>query len=81
MEDYEPPTVYRRRYREPGEIAASDLQTAYQLAAGLVAEHGDQYLPLFERLDREMRAIAEKETTMRRALAIANGGKLTPEMP
>jgi len=51
--------------------AKRDLGTAVQLAARIVARYGDQYLPIFERLENELSALQTKTERLRRALEIA----------
>jgi len=62
---------YRRRYADGENVSSSDLIAAYRAAAELVAEGGDAYLPLFERLDREVRAREEQKALREHALRIA----------
>lgn len=78
MDPPPPPTLYKRKYNaDNDEVSPSDLREAYQLAARMVADHGEKYLPLFERLDREMNLQKEREAIKNRALIIAN--KLKPD--
>lgn len=76
MDSPAPPTLYKRKYATGGEVSPEDLRTAYEVAARLVGEHGDQYLPLFQRLDQEVQHQREKETLKNRALAVASQGTL-----
>jgi hypothetical protein len=76
MDTSRQPTLYKRRYADNEEVSSEDLRTAYQVAAQLVASHGDEYLPLFERLDQEVQQRDEKETIKHRALAVANRGAI-----
>ena len=65
------PTIYRRKYKKGDKVALSDLRQAYKIAAQLVAKDGDKYLPLFERLDKEMQSREKKEKIKAKALEIA----------
>lgn len=71
----ETPTINTRRYETSTNVPAKDLTTAYRVAATLVVEHGDQYLPLFERLDREMTSRDEKRAIRDRAAEVSKGAK------
>jgi len=64
-------TRYTRKYGAGDEVSSEDLMTAYEAAARLVAAHGDDYLPLFERLDAELQSLEEKERARSRALEVA----------
>lgn len=72
------PTRYKRRYEDGASVSSEDLRAAYEVAAGLVAQYGEQYLPLFERLDLEIRNVRGKEEAKRRALLIARGKLPSP---
>ena len=48
-----------------------DLKKSYIQAAKIVAVHGDKYLPVFERLEREYKTCKKKRETLRRVLEIA----------
>lgn len=48
------------------------LQRAYLVAAEIVAQHGEKYLPIFERLESELRAINAKESAIDRARMVAS---------
>ncbi len=65
------PLLYKRKYTDGDEVSFSDLQEAYRMAANLVAKGGDDYLPIFERLDKEMQERQYKETMKARALEVA----------
>lgn len=67
----ESPTIYRRKYGDHDEVSFTDLRAAYEIAASMVAEHGDKYLPLFERFDREMQTRQQQEAVKSRALEVA----------
>lgn len=54
-----------------GTVSSGDLTTAYRIAANLVADHGDTYLPLFERLDLEITARDERRAILDRAAEVA----------
>jgi hypothetical protein len=71
MEPSPPPTRYKRKYADAKAVASEDLRAAYETAAQLVAEQGDKYLPLFERLDAELQNRGEREQTRSRAIEVA----------
>ena len=50
------------------------LETALSYAALCIAEHGDAYLPLFERLEAEVEAARAKESARERAIRLAKSG-------
>lgn len=49
----------------------NDLNNAIILAARIVARHGEQYLPIFERLENEINAARDDSQRMNRAIEIA----------
>lgn len=57
------------------DISDHDLKNAYIKAARIVACHGDLYLPIFERLEMELKNREKKNLALKRALdvAIKNG--------
>lgn len=65
------PTIYKRKYGDHDDVSFSDLRAAYETAAGMVADHGDKYLPLFERLDHAMQERQHQESVKARALEVA----------
>lgn len=54
-----------------GDIAYPDLKAAYVQAAKVIAEYGDTYLPIFERLEKELKEVEKKQSSIDRALKIA----------
>lgn len=54
--------------RGPGPVTEAELRDAWAAMAQIVRDHGDVYLPIFERLDRELRAAEVRETSLTRAL-------------
>lgn len=48
------------------------LKKAYIQAAHIVSVHGDKYLPIFERLEKEYQDSLKKKSTLTRALALSN---------
>lgn len=48
-----------------------DLQECYELMAYIVNKHGDDYLPLFERLHEEIEARKEKNNLLEIASKVA----------
>lgn len=59
------------RPRSAREVTHERLQLAYERAALIVAEYGDQYLPVFERIERELNAYDATAAARQRALAVA----------
>jgi len=53
------------------EITLSVLKEAYQTAAKVVADHGDVYLPIFERLHNEIEQRKARDTMLAKAQAVA----------
>lgn len=59
-------------------MATPDMETllqAQQIAAQLVARDGPAFLPVFERLEAEMKAARAREASVERARAMAEGGR------
>lgn len=72
MKPPEPPVLYRRKYKDDNkEVSIKDLRDAYHRAARMVADRGDQYLPLFERLEQEIKDRQNKDATKARAIEVA----------
>lgn len=71
MDKPQEPIIYKRKYGDHDEVSFSDLRAAYETAAGMVADHGDKYLPLFERLDQAMQERQHQESVKARALEVA----------
>jgi len=65
------PLLYKRKYEDSDDIALCDLQEAYHLAARKVADGGENYLALFERLEDELLRRESRKDAMARALKIA----------
>jgi hypothetical protein len=51
--------------------AVRHVERALLVAAQLVAYHGDAYLPIFERLERELAALHRQTSAVERARTIA----------
>ena len=75
MKNVKLPYLYKRRYLDNRDISSEDLKIAYHQAAKLVAEHGEKYLPIFERLEKEMHNMQNKEAAIKRALEVATNVK------
>lgn len=61
------------------EVSYQDIKDAYLLAAMIVAEHGEEYLPIFERLQTELNSFSAKKKLVDKAKEIAsNYQHLTP---
>ena len=67
---------------KPATLSLSRLIQARRIAAGVVEEHGDWALPLFERLDREVQErehlIARLQLARADQTEISNSRKLSP---
>lgn len=61
----------RRRRSAGAEVAPEEGQRALIVAARLVDLHGKVYLPIFERLERELVALHRRELAIERAKKIA----------
>lgn len=53
------------------DITKKDIEEDYKIAAEIVALYGDGYLPVFERVHREMEKIIEADGIKSLALKIA----------
>jgi len=71
MSKPEVPTIYKRKYGDHDDVSFADLSAAYKVAASMVAKHGDEFLPMFERLDKEMQTRKNKDDIKARALEVA----------
>ncbi|WP_414832155.1 hypothetical protein [Afifella sp. YEN Y35] len=61
----------RRPPQARGEPGLAELTRARALAASLVLRHGEELLPIFDRLDRECAALEKREDALDRVRAIA----------
>lgn len=52
-------------------VSDEDVAKAYKIMAGIVRDHGDKYLPVFQRLHDEMEARKAKQGLKDIALQIA----------
>ena len=52
-------------------VMERDMEEAVVLAAQIAARYGDKYLPLFERLESELRNVRAGSALMSRAIEIA----------
>lgn len=48
-----------------------DLENVILLAAQIVARHGEKYLPIFERLESEIREMQASSERLKRAMELA----------
>ncbi len=69
-------TQYKRKYAEHDNVSFVDLRSAYEIAASMVAKHGDKYLPIFERLDKEIQTRKQQEHIKAKALEVAKKAKI-----
>jgi len=76
MDKPQEPVTYKRKYAAGDEIAFADLRRAYETAARLVTENGDQYLPVFERLDQAMQERQHKEHLKVRAEEVVRKSRI-----
>jgi hypothetical protein len=64
-----PPTARPRTIRA---VTREALQRGLEQAAAIVRNYGDQYLPVFERLERELQEWDAQASIRDRALAVAS---------
>jgi len=57
----------------PNDITYERLKEAYLSVAMIVAEHGECYLPIFERLDKELQKAEKNQSLLDKAFRIAKG--------
>ncbi|TVQ84003.1 MAG: hypothetical protein EA357_04185 [Micavibrio sp.] len=79
METPKKPVLYTRKYTKDDDISFDDLRTAYRRAARLVDTHGKDYLPVFERLERELQERQHEEALLARAKEVARQRKTRPQ--
>ena len=65
---------YTRKYANGEPVSHEDLASAFEQAAQLVVEHGDEFLPLFERLDQELQQRNEQEAARERTKEVVRKG-------
>jgi len=53
-------------------ISYADIQDIYKLMANIITEHGEDYLPIFERLHDELEEHMEKRRLLSKAFEISN---------
>jgi hypothetical protein len=58
-------------------LTLEELERCYIIAARVVAEFGDTYLPLFERMHREVEMAKKASELKRLALAVVDENKKT----
>ena len=49
----------------------TNLKDAYRIAAKVVSRYGDQYLPIFERLDSEIEDQMKKQSLLKKAFSVS----------
>ncbi len=54
------------------EVSEEEIQEAYRQAAVIVAKYGDVYLPIFERLETEIREIKKQKALLKKAIEVAS---------
>lgn len=57
--------IAKRRY------SSEELKAALATVAEIIVAHGDAYLPIFERLERELDGAVERELTLERVKSAA----------
>lgn len=67
----------RRTYLKAEDVTVEMVEKTIVLAAELVAEQGAKYLPIFERLEREMVLMYRNDLALRRAKQLAQTGDLS----
>ena len=55
-----------------GQISDELLHQAYQAAARIVADHGPKYLPVFERMHKEVEARNSSNNLLNLAMCVAS---------
>ncbi len=58
-------------------VSYKQLKKAYLQAAKIVALHGEKYLPIFERLEKEYKERKKQVSTLNRAIKLAQSGTNT----
>lgn len=71
------PTICRRRPKGK-EITLEDIIQARDKCAWVIAQYGEQYLPIFERLEKEVALRKKQDELLQRALKIGTR-KGTPD--
>ena len=59
----------KRKFKTPRQR----IENAMHIIATIIANDGDIYLPIFQRLEKELDAHQEKEKSLKRALEISKG--------
>lgn len=54
-----------------GRFSEADLRRALRIAARIVDEYGDAFLPIFLRLEREVAALEQRKSAVERAREIS----------
>lgn len=52
-------------------LSLTDIKLIYQQAADIVAMHGEAYLPIFERIEREYKSQMKNRDVLTRAIQIS----------
>ena len=79
MKTPEPQKLYQRKYKGNKDVALSDLQQAYAIAAGLVAEGKDSLIPIFTRLEEEIKQRERMDAIRKRAKEVAKRFGRSPQ--
>lgn len=73
MFDITPERVLERgQVRITGDQMGIRLESAMRMSADIVATHGIDYLPIFERLERELMNQVKKQSAYARAISLSN---------
>ena len=70
------PVEYRQRDINDN-VTYSDLNKAYHLAAVVVSEHGEEYLPIFERLQKELQDYDQRTQLLEEAKGKHTRGRVS----
>jgi len=61
-------------------ITDKELEQAYRQAAVIVAKYGETYLPIFDRLAKEIQKRKTKLDLLEKAIELANSSKNKPRI-
>ncbi len=65
------PTSPTNTFKKKTDISYQDIKKAYEIAALVVTKYGEDYLPLFERLQSELEDYQRKQKLVDKAKKIA----------
>lgn len=76
-----PISPIRHKPLRRGDISNERLKDAYYTIAKIVSEQGEDYLPIFERLDTELKHYNHKHQMLEKAFGVASGSNLEYKNP